>query len=86
MCWTLAAVLAVSVAAFVVFCKIAKVSKGPGFGPYNTSTFLLLTVASLTAILAVVKRIDIHDTTSIMLAIIGFSGGLFAGRSVGNSS
>ena len=78
--WTLVAVVLLSIVAFWVFWKTAKTSQKPGFGPYNTSTFLLLTVSSLTAILAAVGRIDVHDTTSIMLAIIGFAGGLFAGR------
>lgn len=77
--YLLAAVVLVSLAAFVLFYTTAKMAK-KGFGPYNTSTFLLLTVASLTATLAAVGKIDVHSTTSIMLAIIGFSGGLFAGR------
>ena len=78
--WTLAAILSLSIAAFWVFWKTASRSETKGFGPYNTSTFLLLTVSSLTAILAAVGKIDVHDTTSIMLAIIGFAGGLFAGN------
>ena len=75
MYWPLTAVSLISIAAFFVFWR----TKTEGFGPYNTSAFLLLTVSSLTAILAVVGKIDMHDTTSIMLAIIGFAGGLFAG-------
>lgn len=81
----LVVVLLVSVAAYAVFWKIAASGK-QGFGRYNTSTFLLLTVASLTAILAVVGQIDAHDPTSIMLAIIGFAGGLFAGSASAQSS
>ena len=81
----LVVVLLISVAAYAVYWKIAALGKS-GFGPYNTSTFLLLTVASLTAILAVVGMIDAHDPTSIMLAIIGFAGGLFAGSASVTSS
>ena len=78
--WTLVGIFLISIAAFVVFWKTASGSSTKGFGPYNTSTFLLLTVSSLTAILAAVGKIEVHDTTSIMLAIIGFAGGLFAGN------
>ena len=78
--WALLAVSVISVGAFWVFCKIVFRSKTPGFGPYNTGTFLLLTTSVLTAILATVGMIDAHNTTSIMLTIIGFGGGLFAGK------
>ena len=81
--WALLAVTLIAVAAFVVFCRIANRSGTPGFGPYNTSAFLLLTVATVTAILAVTKNIDGHNVTAIMTAIIGFAGGLFAGHKAG---
>ena len=80
----LVAVSVISIVAFFVFWKIAISSGKLGFGPYNTGTFLLLTVSVLTAILATVGKIDVHDTTSIMLAIIGFGGGLFAGNKLSN--
>ena len=73
--WTLVAISAVAIAAILVFAR----TKTAGFGPYNTSAFLLLVVTSLTAILAAVGKIDRPDAAAILLAIIGFAGGLFAG-------
>ncbi len=73
--WGLVAISAITIAALLVFGG----TKRPGFGPYNTSTFLLLVVTGLTAILAVVGKIDHPDAAAILLAIIGFAGGLFAG-------
>ena len=73
--WGLVAISGVIVAALIVFGCTKKL----GFGPYNTSTFLLLVVTGLTAILAVVGKIDHPDAAAILLAIIGFAGGLFAG-------
>ena len=67
------AVALVSVAALVVFCR----TKKPGFGRFTTSTFLLLVVVSLAAVLAAAGKIDGSETTGILLAIIGFAAGLF---------
>ena len=65
--------------AFTVFYRIAYRGPERGFGRYATSAFLLLVVASITAILAVTKSIDSGHVAAIMTAIIGFAGGLFAG-------
>lgn len=73
--WSLVAISGVAIVALLVFAR----TKNSGFGPYNTSTFLLLVVTSLTAILASVGKIDGPDAAAILLAIIGFAGGLFAG-------
>ena len=80
----LVAVTLIVVAAFWVFCRIASQSKTTGFGRYNTSAFLLLTVAALTGILATAGKIDGQYVTAIMTAIIGFAGGLFAGSKSGS--
>ena len=66
------AVTAVSVTALVVFF----LSKKEGFGRFTVSTLILLVALSLTAILAVGGKLDADDTTSILLAVIGFTSGL----------
>ena len=73
--WATCAISVVAIVALVVFCR----GKKEGFGPYNTSTLVLVLVTSLTAILASVGKIDSPDVGAILLAAIGFAGGLFAG-------
>ena len=80
---SLGAITLIAVAAFWVFCRIANQSEAKGFGRYNTSAFLLLTVAAVTGILAVTSKIDGPNVTAILTAIIGFAGGLFAGSKAG---
>ena len=50
-----------------------------GYGQFTVSTLILLLAVSLTGILATAGKIAKDDTTSILLAIIGFAGGLFVG-------
>ena len=57
-------------------------SKTPGYGRFNASTLILLFALSLTGILAVAGKVDRHGTVSILLAVIGFASGLFAGASI----
>ena len=66
------AVTAVSITALVIFF----LSKTRGFGRFTVSTLILLVALSLTAILAVGGTLHADDTTSILLAVIGFASGL----------
>ena len=51
-------------------------SKKEGFGQFTVTALVLLVAVSLTAILAAAGKIAEDNTTSILLAVIGFSSGL----------
>ena len=51
-------------------------TKKEGFGQFTVTALVLLVAVSLTAILAAAGKIADDNTTSIMLAVIGFSSGL----------
>ena len=74
--WPLAAVVLLGCGALWVFFKVQK----KGFGPYNTSVFLLLAVVIFASVLATVGAVEPNDIAAIMLAVVGFAGGLFAGK------
>ena len=72
----MAAVVMISVTALGGFF----LTKTKGYGQFTVSTLILLLAVSLTGILAAAGKISDDDTTSILLAVIGFAGGLFAGN------
>jgi hypothetical protein len=47
-----------------------------GFGPYNTSVFLLLLVLFVTSIAFITGKIEWPSVSGLLLAIAGFAGGL----------
>ena len=51
-------------------------TKTEGFGQFTVTALVLLVAVSLTAILAAAGKIADDNTTSILLAVIGFSSGL----------
>lgn len=53
-------------------------SKKGGFGPYNTSTLLILLVLIISALLVASGKLTADLMTNILLAVLGFAGGLFA--------
>ena len=55
------------------------VTKTTGFGRFATSTFLLLLVVVVSAILFAAGKLDAHIMANIFFAVIGFAGGLFTG-------
>lgn len=54
-------------------------TKTEGYGTFTVSTLVLLLSVIMMAILATTGLIARDDTTSILLAIIGFASGLFVG-------
>ncbi len=64
---------AIGVYALYIFCKKAK----DGFGPYTTSTFLLMLVIITAALLVIGDNLN-ERISSILFAVLGFAGGLFA--------
>jgi hypothetical protein len=53
------------------------ITKTKGFGPFNTSAFLILLVLIITSLLYTSCKLDGQTMGNILFAIIGFSGGLF---------
>ena len=53
-------------------------TKGAGFGAYNTSLLIILTVLGLTGLMFVAGRLDGQIASNILSAVIGFAAGLVA--------
>lgn len=64
---------------------VAMKASGKGFGPFNTSTLLLVLVTSLGAVLAVGGKVQPEHAANLFFAIVGFAGGLFT-KSQGQAS
>ena len=73
------AVLVIGVFSFALF-KIFT-TKTVGFGPFTSSTLIITLTLMVVSIAFLFGSIDGQDITSVMLAIIGFVGGLVAGKS-----
>lgn len=52
--------------------------KTKGFGPYNTSTLLLIVALSITGLLRAGGMLEGSTVANILIAVVGFAGGLFA--------
>lgn len=74
--WLLLAVFVVGVVALIGFF----VTKTKGFGRFATSTFLLLLVVVVSALLFTAGKLDAHVLANIFFAVTGFAGGLFTGK------
>ncbi len=64
---------------FFVLWKFFKDKTG-GYGLYTTSTLLITLTLMVTSIIFLFGGIESDDATKIILAAIGFAGGLFAGK------
>ena len=60
-----------------VLCRFFN-DKKKGYGLYTTSTLLMILALMVTLVGLLLGKIDSGDTTNIMLAIVGFAGGLLA--------
>jgi len=74
--WLLLAILIVGLVSLLgFFC-----TKKKGFGRFATSSFLILLVVVITALLFAAGRLEGQVVANIFFAVIGFAGGLFTGR------
>ncbi len=55
--------------------------KKEGYGLYTTSTLLITLALMVTSVGFLLGKIESRDITNIILAIVGFAGGLVAGKS-----
>ncbi len=53
-------------------------TKTEGFGPYNTSTLLILVIIIISAVLLISGALESAAVENILLTALGFAGGLFA--------
>lgn len=74
--WLLLAVFVVGVVALIGFF----VTKTKGYGRFATSTFLLLLVVVVSALLFAAGRLEGQVLANIFFAVVGFAGGLFTGK------
>lgn len=71
--WLLLAIFVVGMVGLGGFLR----TKKQGFGPFNTSTLLLLLVVIITAMLYVAGKCEPQMISNIFFAVVGFAGGLF---------
>ena len=77
--WLLVAIFILGVVALIgFFC-----TKTQGFGRFATSSFLLLLVVVITALLFAANKLEAQVIANIFFAVIGFAGGLFTGKDPG---
>ena len=55
-------------------------TKEKGFGKYNTSILILLTILVLCSLLFASNHLDSQTYANVVMAIIGFAGGLVVGK------
>lgn len=76
--WLMLAVFIIGVVSLVGFF----VTKEKGFGKFSTSAMLLILVVVFSGLFFSSGKIDSQVVANLLFAIIGFSGGLFAGKGV----
>lgn len=74
--WLLLAIFIVGMVSLIGFF----VTKTKGFGRFATSTFLLLLVVVVSALLFAAEKLEAPVLANIFFAVIGFAGGLFTAR------
>jgi uncharacterized protein YebE (UPF0316 family) len=75
-CFLIPAIFVFGVVALIGFF----VTKTKGYGRFATSTFLLLLVVFVSALLFSAGKLDAQIFSNLCFAVIGFAGGLFQGR------
>jgi CHASE2 domain-containing sensor protein len=71
--WLLLAIFIIGLVALIGFF----VTKTRGFGRFATSTFLLLLIVIICALLFTAGKLDGQILANIFFSVIGFAGGLF---------
>ncbi|HDZ8845288.1 TPA: hypothetical protein RUW98_000449 [Aeromonas veronii] len=51
-----------------------------GFGPYNSSTLLLILALTITGVISAVGILDKSTLGNVLMGVIGFAGGIVAGK------
>ena len=74
--WLLLALFIVGVVGLLGFF----ITKTKGFGRFATSTFLMLLVMVVSALLFAAGKLDANVIANILFAVTGFAGGLFTGK------
>lgn len=56
------------------------VTKTKGYGKFSISTLLILIVIVIASLLAIANKIEQEALANLFFSVIGFAGGLFAGK------
>ena len=74
--WLLIAIFILGAGSLVGFF----VTKKEGFGRFNTSTFLIILVVTLAALLYAAGKLEGQVMANVLFAVFGFAGGLFTSK------
>ncbi len=79
--------LAVSVIVFFVITLFGfLVTMSSGYGPYNTSTLIVILVLFVASVGSSTDKLTGDDLSKLLFALVGFAAGLFTGSSANDTS
>lgn len=70
----------------LVSLYVYKKTVNGGFGPYNTSTFIIILTITVAGIIGLADGLDNATIGNIFMGVIGFAAGIFAGKNDTNTS
>ena len=74
--WLMVAIFILGVGSLVGFF----ITKTSGFGRFTTSTFLIILVVTISALLYSSGKLDGQVMANVLFAVFGFAGGLFTSK------
>ncbi len=74
--WLMIAIFILGGASLIGFFK----TKNEGFGRFTTSTFLIILVVTISALLYAGGKLDGQIMANILFAVLGFAGALFTNK------
>lgn len=74
--WLLIGIFILGVGSLVGFF----ITKTKGFGRFTTSTFLIILVVTLSALLYAAGKLESQVMANVLFAVFGFAGGLFTSK------
>lgn len=77
--WLIASIVILGSASLFIYYKKANL----GFGPFNSSTLILILALAITGVFGVAGALDKATLGNVLMGVIGFAGGIFAGKKDG---
>jgi len=74
--WLMIAIFTIGVGSLVGFF----ITKTEGFGRFTTSTFLIILVVTISALLYSAGKLEGQVMANVLFAVFGFAGGLFTSK------
>lgn len=75
-CWLMIAIFILGAGSLIGFFK----TKTEGFGRFTTSTFLIILVVTISALLYAAGKLESQVMANVLFAVFGFAGGLFTSK------